>query len=350
VRTAGTAHCAFGYAREGMSKRSHRRIAVVAFGGNALVRSSESGTLADQRRNADEAAEVLLRVVRAGYEVVLVHGNGPQVGASLIRVDAAADRVPPVTLDVCVSETQGSMGYLLETALSNCLQRESIEKPVVTVLTRVVVDATDPAFHEPTKPIGPFFTESRAQELMREHQYAMVEDAGRGWRRVVSSPKPRRVVEIEVVRHLVSEGHIVIAGGGGGIPVVEAEDGTLSGVEAVVDKDYVAALVAKAIEAQLFVVLTEVSHVSIDFGEPTEKKLDRMSLIEAIDHYRDGQFPKGSMGPKIEAAIDYLMNGGTEALITNAASLARALDRESGTYIVRSDGHFIDLAPRSSGR
>jgi carbamate kinase len=325
-----------------------RPVAVVAFGGNALIRASEKGTLADQLRNAGRAATVLLKIVRSGYELVLVHGNGPQVGLSLLRVAAAGPAgVPHVPLDVCVAETQGSMGYLLGTALSNRLRKDAVEKPVVTLLTRVEVDQDDPAFSEPTKPVGPFFTKEEADRMAQAGQQ-VIEDAGRGWRRVVPSPKPIRVVEIDVIRHLVGEGHIVIAGGGGGIPVTRAEDATLTGIEAVVDKDYVAALVAKAVRAQLFVILTEVPQVAVDFGKPTQRGIERMDLIEAIDHYRDGQFPRGSMGPKIEAAIDYLMNGGHEALVTNAQSLGDALQRRAGTFIVRSQGKgFIDLRPRT---
>lgn len=331
-----------------MKAPSQRKLAVVACGGNALVRAGERGTLNEQLRNADRTAAVLMKIVAAGYELVVVHGNGPQVGISLIRVEAAADQVPRVPLHVCVSETQGSMGFLLETALSNRLEREAIAKPVVTILTRVVVDRDDPAFADPTKPIGPFFTAERARQISRELHCKMVEDSGRGYRRVVSSPKPLRVVEIDVVRHLVAEGHVVIAGGGGGIPVVEAEDGRLHGVDAVIDKDYVASLVARAVAADLFVILTEVSHVCLDFGRKSERRLDRLNLIDAIDHYRAGQFPRGSMGPKIEAAIDFLMNGGSEALITNAASLGKALARRSGTYIVRdAKGGFLDLTPKA---
>lgn len=326
-----------------------RRIAVVAFGGNALIRSQEKGTLDEQLRNASKAASVLMKIVRSGYELMLVHGNGPQVGISLIRVHSAAEKVPVVPLDVCVSETQGSMGYLLETALSNRMQKEGLVKPVVTVLTRVVVDADDPAFNEPTKPIGPFFKEDKAKAMMAAEDVRMVEDSGRGWRRVVPSPKPLRIVEIDTLRRLAADGHVVIAGGGGGIPVREDEDGILAGVEAVIDKDYVAALIAKSVGAQLFVILTEVSNVCVDFGKKTQRQLDRMTLLEAIDYFREGQFPKGSMGPKIEACIDYLMNGGNEALITNAASLGEALERKSGTYIVRSESRgFIDLRPRQS--
>jgi carbamate kinase len=322
-------------------------IAVVAFGGNALVRAGERGSHAEQLRNAGRAAAVLTRLIRKGYELVLVHGNGPQVGLALIRADAASAKVPPAPLHLCVSETQGSMGFLLETALSNRLRAESIDKPVVTVLTRVVVDESDPAFAEPSKPVGPFFSAERARSLMREQGYRMVEDSGRGWRRVVSSPKPTQVIEIDVIRHLAREGHVVIAGGGGGIPVALDASGRFAGVEAVVDKDYVASLIARAVGARLFVILTEVSHVFLDFGTPRARKLARIDLIDAIDHYRDGQFPRGSMGPKIEATIDYLVNGGSEALITNASSLGRALEHRSGTFVVRSQGKgFIDLGPR----
>ena len=325
----------------------HKKTAVVAFGGNALIRSGQKGSISEQESNAAQAAAVLTTIVRAGYELILVHGNGPQVGLSLIRADAAADTLPPVPLDVCVSETQGSMGFILETALSNRLGVEKIDKPVITVLTRVLVDRNDPAFSTPTKPIGPFFTEARASHLMKEHGHIMVEDSGRGWRRVVSSPKPLRIVEIGVIRHLVEDGHIVIAGGGGGIPVYELENGELEGVEAVIDKDYVASLLARAVGAELFVVLTEVDQICTNFGKKGQKKLKTMTLIEAIDYYREGQFPPGSMGPKVEAAIDYLMNGGGRALITSAASLERALEGQAGTYIVRSEsGGFIDLMPR----
>jgi carbamate kinase len=216
---------------------------------------------------------------------------------------------------------------------------------VVSVLTRVVVDENDPGFSEPTKPVGPFFSEERARKLMAESGYKMKEDSGRGWRRVVSSPKPRKVVEIDVIRHLVGEGHVVIAGGGGGIPVRTGKAGELIGIEAVIDKDYVASLIARAVAADLFVILTEVSHVCLDFATKKPRRLDRMTLMEAIDHYREGQFPPGSMGPKVEACIDYLMNGGTQALITSAPALGDALAGRSGTFIVRETGGFIDLKP-----
>ncbi len=313
-----------------MSRHTHRKTAVVAFGGNALIRAGQRGTQAEQLANAAAAARVLTRILEAGFELVLVHGNGPQVGLSLIRVDEAAEKVPPVSLDVCVAETQGSMGFLLETALANRLGKAKVHKQVVSVLTRVVVDEDDPGFAEPTKPVGPFFSEERARKLMAEDGYRMKEDSGRGWRRVVSSPKPRRVVEIDVIRHLVGEGHVVIAGGGGGIPVRTGKGGELVGIEAVIDKDYVASLIARAVAADLFVILTEVAQVCLDFGSKRPRQLDRMTLIEAIDHYREGQFPPGSMGPKVEACIDYLMNGGTQALITSAPKLSDALAGRSG--------------------
>lgn len=317
------------------SREKKRKIAVVAFGGNALIKSKEKGTMREQWQNAEEAAMVLMSIVKSGYELVVVHGNGPQVGASLIRQEAAAASLPPQSLDACVAETQGSMGYLLQVSIRNRMIYENIEKPVCTVLTTVVIDPTDPAFYNPTKPIGPFFSKERAEELMKEHGYKMIEDSGRGYRRVVPSPKPLSILEIDIIRHLVETGNIVIAGGGGGIPVYK--DGLrLRGSEAVIDKDYVASLIARNVRADLFIILTEVNYVYKNFGKPDQKALDTLTLIEAIDLYREGQFPKGSMGPKIEASIDFLMNGGEEALITNAASLPEAMERKVGTRIIKN--------------
>ncbi len=317
------------------AKERKRKIAVVAFGGNALIKSKEKGTIKEQWQNAEEAAMVLMSIIKNGYELVVVHGNGPQVGASLIRQEAASASVPPQTLDACVAETQGSMGYLLQVSLRNRMVYENIEKPVCTVLTTVVVDSADPAFNNPTKPIGPFFAKERAEALMNENGYKMIEDSGRGYRRVVPSPKPLAILEIDIIRHLAETGNIVIAGGGGGIPVYK--DGLrYKGSEAVIDKDYIASLIARNVRADLFIILTEVSCVYRNFGKTDQKALDTLTLIEAIDLYREGQFPKGSMGPKIEASIDFLMNGGEEALITNAAALPEAVERKAGTRIIKN--------------
>ena len=310
-----------------------RPLAVVAFGGNALLPPDGDGSQAEQQRLAEEAARWLLPVLNRGFEVIIVHGNGPQVGNILIQVEEAAQRIPPQTLDVCVAQTQGSMGFLLETALSNVLGPAGFAKEIVTIVTTVEVDAADPAFLKPTKPIGPFFEKARAEELARSRGWAIIEDAGRGWRKVVPSPRPKAIRNTEIIAWLVNRGKIVIAGGGGGVPVVVDDAGRMRGVEAVIDKDYVASLLAANLAADLFVVLTGVPQVYRDFGKPTQQALASLSAREARALYDAGQFPKGSMGPKIDAALKFVEAGGREVLITNAESLSVALDGGSGTYV-----------------
>ena len=310
-----------------------RPLAVVAFGGNALLPPDGDGTQAEQQRLAEEAARWLLPVINRGYELIIVHGNGPQVGNILIQVEEAAGKIPPQTLDVCVAQTQGSMGFLLETAMTNVLRPAGFEKEIVTIVTTVVVDAADPAFGKPTKPIGPFFDRERAGALAKSRGWTVVEDAGRGWRKVVASPKPKAIRNTEIVAWLVNRGKIVIAGGGGGIPVVIDDAGTMRGVEAVIDKDYVASLLAANLSADLFVVLTGVPQVCRDWGKPTQQALASLTAAEARALYDAGQFPKGSMGPKIDAALKFVEAGGREVLITDAPSLSAALDGRSGTYV-----------------
>ncbi|HWC65256.1 MAG TPA: carbamate kinase [Thermoanaerobaculia bacterium] len=310
-----------------------RPLAVVAFGGNALLPPDGGGTQAEQERLAEEAARRLLPVLNRGYELIVVHGNGPQVGNILIQVEEAASRIPPQTLDVCVAQTQGSMGFLLETAIANVLKPAGFDKEVVTIVTTVEVDAADPAFGKPTKPIGPFFPKERAEALAKSRGWAIVEDAGRGWRKVVASPKPKAIRNTEIVAWLVNRGKIVIAGGGGGIPVVVDDSGRMRGIEAVIDKDYVASLLAANLSADLFVVLTGVPQVYKDWGKPTQEALPSLSASEARALQEAGQFPKGSMGPKIDAALKFLEAGGREVLITDADSLSAALDGRSGTYV-----------------
>ena len=310
-----------------------RPLAVVAFGGNALLPPDGDGSQAEQQRLAEEAARWLLPVLNRGFEVIIVHGNGPQVGNILIQVEEAAQRIPPQTLDVCVAQTQGSMGFLLETALANVLGPAGFAKEIVTIVTTVEVDAADPAFLKPTKPIGPFFDRARAEELAQTRGWAIVEDAGRGWRKVVPSPRPKAIRNTEIIAWLVNRGKIVIAGGGGGVPVVIDDTGRMRGVEAVIDKDYVASLLAANLAADLFVVLTGVPQVYRDFGKPTQQALASVSASEARALYDAGQFPKGSMGPKIDAALKFVEAGGREVLITNAESLSAALDGKSGTYV-----------------
>lgn len=317
-----------------------RPLAVVAFGGNALLRAEDMGTAEEQKERADEAAAWLVEFVRRGYDLVVVHGNGPQVGQVLIQMEEAATKVPPGTLDVAVAQTEGSIGFLLETALRNrflALERDGDDAPipsVFTVLSLVVVDRDDPGFRSPSKPIGPFFSRWRAESLQREHGWQMVEDAGRGWRKVVASPRPLEILGTEGLRELVGRGHVVIAGGGGGIPVVRGEDGRLAGVEAVIDKDFTSSLVARELSADLFIVLTDVPEVRRDFGTDDEAPIRELALTEARKLLALGEFPAGSMGPKIEAGIEFVAATGKKVLITDVDHLAEALAGEGGTALV----------------
>jgi carbamate kinase len=313
-----------------------RPLAVVAFGGNALLRPEDGGETRIQLDRAREAVRQLLPILNRGYELIVVHGNGPQVGNLLLQAELAAERVPPQSLDVCVAQTQGSMGFLIELAFDNELKAAGFRKRVVTLVTQVEVDAADPAFLEPSKPIGPFFTRERADVQQEAAGWTMVEDAGRGWRKVVASPRPLAVRNVDVVSSLVNRGYIVIAAGGGGIPVVVPEEGDVRGVEAVIDKDYAAAMLAAALSADLFVILTGVERVSRDFGKPTEAPLARLDVAAARELLAQGQFPPGSMGPKIDAAIRFVEAGGREVLITRAESLPAALEGEPGRVMWRT--------------
>jgi carbamate kinase len=320
-----------------------RPLAVVAFGGNALLRPGDSGTTAQQLLRARDAVRHLLPILARGYELVLVHGNGPQVGNLLIQSELAAGQMPPQTLDFCVAQTQGSLGFLLELAFANELPRGGFRKEVATFLTQVEVDAADPAFLAPSKPIGPFFSRERAAILEENHGWTMMEDAGRGWRKVVASPRPRAIRGVAVAAALVNRGHIVIAGGGGGIPVVVADDGQVRGVEAVIDKDYTASMLASSLSAELLIILTGVERVARDFGKPTERPLSRMDVATAQALAAQGQFPPGSMGPKIDAAIHFAQEGG-RVVITRAESLPEALEGRTGTLITRSGDRLTGSA------
>ncbi|HYS55871.1 MAG TPA: carbamate kinase [Thermoanaerobaculia bacterium] len=312
------------------------KLAVVAFGGNALLRPEDRGTHEEQIARAKQAARWLAELVVRGYHVIVVHGNGPQVGNILIQAEEASTKVPPQTLDVAVAQTEGSMGFLLQQAIRNRLESIGSGGQVATLLTEVEVDANDPAFKRPTKPIGPFFTRYRAEALERDLGWTMREDAGRGWRHVVPSPRPLRILNTGVITHMLEDARVVIAAGGGGIPVVRGRDGQWRGIEAVIDKDYASALLATELKAQLYVILTGVPKVSLDFGKPTERALDRVTAEEAERHLREGQFPPGSMGPKIEAAIQFVRKGGREVLITDVEHLREALEGQGGTRIVAS--------------
>jgi carbamate kinase len=310
-----------------------RPLAVVAFGGNALLPPEDDGSTGQQLERAREAVRRLIPIIGKGYELIVVHGNGPQVGNILMQAEEAAEKIPPQTLDFCVAQTEGSIGFLLELAFDNELPRAGFRKQVVTIMTQVEVDAADPAFLKPSKPVGPFFSKEKAELLKKAAGWTMVEDAGRGWRKVVASPKPREVRGVEVAAALINRGHIVIAAGGGGIPVVVTDDGQVRGVEAVIDKDYAASMLAAALSANLFIILTGVDRVSKDFGKPTQTELAEIDVPTAKRLLAEGQFPPGSMGPKIDAAIRFVEAGGHEVLVTRAESLAQALEGKTGTYI-----------------
>jgi len=308
--------------------------ALIAFGGNALIKAGELGLQKEQVENAKEAAEMIVHLVEQGLQPILVHGNGPQVGNILIQQEEAANKVPSYTMDICGAQTQGSMGYLLQRCLENMLRLRQRNVPVATILTEVVVDATDPGFQNPTKPVGPFYEHFRARELEMEKKWVMKEDSGRGWRRQVPSPHPQRIVQIDAIKALVDQGFIVNACGGGGIPVVEDGSGYYMGVEAVIDKDRTASMLGRELGAEVFIILTGVEKVSIDFGKPTQMDLDTITVSEARQYLDEGQFPPGSMGPKIQAAINYIEAGGQEVLITTAEALLKGRFESTGTRIV----------------
>jgi carbamate kinase len=311
-----------------------RRLALIAFGGNALLPENQRGVQEEQMNNAEKAAQLMVHIVRKGYELIIVHGNGPQVGNLLIQMEEAVTKIPPYTLDLCNAMTEGSMGFMLERAITNELRRQSIDKEVITLVTQVLVDRNDPAFENPTKPVGPFYTKYRAQQLAREKKWTMVEDAGRGYRKVVPSPKPIDVVPKWIIRDLVLAGRIVVAAGGGGIPVIINGRGLFEGIEAVIDKDFAASQIAREVKVDLFIILTGIERVCLNFGKPDQQEIPVMTVDEAQKYLEEGQFPPGSMGPKIQAAIDYIRAGGREVLITKASHLKAALLKRSGTRII----------------
>jgi len=299
-----------------------------------MLRPEDRGTQEEQIARAKQAARWLAEIVRHGYHLIVVHGNGPQVGNILIQAEEASTKIPPQSLDVAVAQTEGSMGFMLQQAIRNRLETIGLAGDVVTVLTEVEVDANDPAFKRPTKPIGPFFTRYRAEALERDLGWTMREDAGRGgWRHVVPSPKPLHILNIRTVEKILDVAKVIIAAGGGGIPVVRGRDGQWRGIEAVIDKDFASALLAAELDADLYIVLTGVQKVALDYGKPTQRFVDRMSIAEAEKYMADGQFPAGSMGPKIEAAVQFVRRSGRQVLITDVEHLREALEGQDGTVI-----------------
>ena len=311
-----------------------RRVAVVAIGGNSLIKDKDHQTVEDQYKAAGETAYHIAQMIKDGWDVAIGHGNGPQVGFILRRSELARHELHEVPLDVCGADTQGAIGYALQQNLYNHFLNMGIHKPVATVVTQVEVDRNDPAFQNPTKPIGSFMDEAEALRRRDQEGWDVVEDAGRGWRRVVPSPLPKRVVELDAVKTLLDAGVVVITVGGGGIPVVADEQGHLKGVAAVIDKDYASSLLATSIGADLFLISTAVEKVALNFGTPQQEWVDHMTLSEAKRYLEEGtHFKKGSMAPKIQAIIWFLENGGKKAIITNPENIERALAGETGTHI-----------------
>lgn len=306
---------------------------VLAIGGNSLIKDAEHQTVQDQYAAIQETASHLAVMAEQGWELVITHGNGPQVGFILRRSELARHELHPVPLDSCGADTQGAIGYQLQKALRGEFRARGIAREPVTVVTLVRVDKDDPAFEKPSKPIGEFLDEATAREREAKEGWKVVEEAERGWRRVVPSPRPRQILEIGAIRTLLEAGFTVIGAGGGGIPVVE-EDGQLVGVEAVIDKDYASALLAAELGADLFLISTAVEQVALNYRQPDERRLERLTVAQARRFLDEGQFPPGSMGPKIEAMIWYLERGGKEGLITSPEAIERALPGETGTRLV----------------
>jgi len=309
-------------------------IAVVAVGGNALIKDKTHKTVQDQFACAKDTMTHIVDMIEKGWDVVVTHGNGPQVGFILRRSELAKDVLHEVPLDFCGADTQGAIGYMFQMALHNEFKKRGIDKHAATVVTQTVVDKKDPAFENHTKPIGTFMEEDEAKNRMDHDGWTVVEDAGRGWRRVVPSPLPVKIVEAPAISDLIHAGFTVVGVGGGGIPVIELEDGTLKGVEAVIDKDFGSSLLAMLIKADLFVISTAVEKVAINFNTPDEKWLDQMTVAEAKQYIAEGHFAPGSMLPKVKAIIQYLENGGKKALITDPEHIGEALDGKTGTWIV----------------
>lgn len=311
-----------------------RKVAVVAVGGNSLIKDKDHQTIPDQYEAAGESMQHIAGMIEQGWDVIITHGNGPQVGFILRRAELSLHELHPVPLDFCGADTQGAIGYMFQRALHGEFERRSIDKQAATIVTQVLVDKADPAFQSPSKPIGAFMDADTAADRRASDDWVVVEDAGRGWRRVVPSPLPVRIIEADAIQTLVRSGFVVISVGGGGIPVVEGENGELLGVEAVIDKDFASALLATSLNADLLLISTAVEKVALNFNQPDQKWLDEMSMEQAQGYLEQGHFGKGSMEPKIRSIIGFLERGGREALITNPENIERALAGETGTRIV----------------
>ena len=310
-----------------------KKRAVIALGGNALIKEGQEGTIYEQFANTREVSKSIVKMIKDSWDVVITHGNGPQVGAILLQNDLAKDVTPPMPLGICVAESEGLIGYMIQQSLSNALKKVNVEKSVVTLITQVLVDEDDPSFSNPTKPIGLYYNEEEALDILKEG-YQMMRQPD-GWRIVVPSPDPKSIVEGDIIKKMLDDGIVVIASGGGGMPVIEKEGWGLDGLEAVIDKDLASERLAEAIDADLLLILTDVEKVYLDYKTPKEKALDAISLKELKEYYKGGYFPPGSMGPKILAAIRFLEYGGKKVIISNVEKGWEALQGKTGTHITK---------------
>jgi len=308
--------------------------AVVALGGNAISKAGEPDTIKNQFANTRASLGGLVELLREGYDIAITHGNGPQVGNAILRVELAADKAPILPLGICVADTEGGMGYMIAQSLKNRLLKEKIDRPVVAVVTQVLVDKDDPSISDPTKFIGQFYSKEEADELVKKRSWKMKKDANRGFRRVVPSPTPLDIIEKESIKKLLDQKVVVIAAGGGGIPVYRMPDGSLEGVDAVIDKDLASAVLAREVGAELLLILTGVDKVAINFGRLDQQFLDKITVKEARKHLEAGEFPPGSMGPKIKAAINFIQSGGKEVIITSIDRAYPAVLGKAGTHIL----------------
>ncbi len=313
----------------------YKKTAVLALGGNAISPNGEKDTIANQFRNTRKSQQAVVNLIRQGYNLAITHGNGPQVGNALLRVELAADRAPILPLGICVADTEGGMGYMIEQSLQNAIWDEQIDSQVVTLVTQVVVDVDDPSIPDPTKFVGETYSEKEIRRLAKRFNWRVKEDPGKGWRRVVPSPVPQKIVNRRAIQELVESGKIVIAAGGGGIPVYITEGGHYEGVDAVIDKDRASAVLARDIDATELFILTDVSKVAINYGQPNEQSIDKINIQELRHLYDQGHFLPGSMGPKIQAALDFINAGGEAVIITSLENAKEGLTNDYGTYITK---------------
>ena len=310
------------------------KLAVIALGGNSLIKDSNHQKVEDQYAAAYESCTHIAELIGMGYNVALTHGNGPQVGFVLLRSELSRSTLHEVPLDYCGADTQGALGYAFSQALGNIFKDKGIKKPIAAVVTQMVVDRNDTAFKNPTKPIGPFYSQEEATQRKEQSGWDIMEDAGRGWRRVVASPIPIEIVEQDAIKKLLDSGFVVVSVGGGGIPVIRTEEGDLQGVAAVIDKDYASSLLASNIKADVFIISTAVEKVYLNFGKPDQKALDTVTLPELKKYLEEGHFKPGSMLPKMKAIISFLEKGGKEAIVTNPENIRKAVEGKTGTHII----------------